>query len=171
MTKVVKVNSAGLQNVPSLYLSLPDCQSSHVQWLKGNWGFSCVIPLWRTLLVMNVGKMCTLTKITEPRKAHGSSFNEYIFFPVFLYMVHHSTDPCCRMWPEWRSKLDKLDNPKGLQSLSGQTEGEKNFLLLKDYFLTSHIDSPSEWEERNQQWLDKKPRFGHCIIVSTWHTL
>lgn len=98
--------------------------------------------------------------------------NTFSSSSVFLYMVHHSADPCCRMWPEWRSKLDKLDNlDKGLQSLSEQTEGENNFLLLKDYCLTSHIDSPSEREERNQQWLDKKPSFGPRIIVSTWHTL
>lgn len=142
-----------------LYLSSPDCQSSHVQWLLGNWGFGCVIPLWRTLLVMNVEKMCTLTKITEPPpKAHGSSFNEYNL--LCFSLDHPSTRRCCRMWPEWRRNIDKLDNPdQGLRSLSEQAEGEKNSLFSKDYFLTSRmLDSaqhphPSEREETNNDWM------------------
>lgn len=73
---------------------------------------------------------------------------------------HLSTQLCCRMWPEWRRNIDKLDNPdKGLRSLSEQAEGEKNSLLLKDYYLTSRmLDSAqhpqlSERKETNNDWM------------------
>lgn len=144
------------------YLSSLDCQSCHVQWLLGNWGLGSVIPLWRTLLVMNVEKMRTLTKIPPPPKA--LLYNLLCFSPD-----HLSTQPCCRMWPEWRRNIDKLDNPdKGLRSLSEQAEGEKNSLLLKDYYLTSRmLDSAqhpqlSERKETNNDWMKE------LDAVSVW---
>lgn len=84
-------------------------QSSLLQRLMGNWGFGYVIQLWRTLLVMNVGKMCTLTKITLPQRhmdLHLMNINWLCFS-----MLRHG---------------------KGLQSLSEQSKGRKNILLLKD---------------------------------------
>lgn len=138
-------------------------QSFHVQWLKGSWGFSALVPLWSTFLVMNVVKNVQTEKTLKAPKAWHMDCNE-IIFSLFLFFCHRFI---CRMfviickYAVYRTacasvtklrNADKLDRPdKGLQILSQQSEGKNYFSLLKDYSLASNCLIVSPRRERGER--------------------
>lgn len=123
-------------------------QSSSVQWLEGNWAFSCVIPLWSTLLVMNVRKK--VTEITDPPKAHGSSIAEDTFF--CFAVVHHSTDPCpARDQNEGTKLISRHSMTKVYTPYQTRARWVKEFLgLQRLVFDISYVTCYPQQRERSE---------------------